>query len=919
VSVGYIPLHVHTIYSPYQSLISLDELVSRARFLGFPAVGISDHLSTYSHFTFYRLARENGIKPIFGVELTHSSLIGKRGTFHLTVIAENNEGYKNLVRLVSLHLSRGEGKFVTVEELSRNRKGLIALSGCKKGEVSSAVLEDRPGDARKVLERLIETFGENRVFVELMNHGLKEDFALNDQLSTIAGKLGIGVVVTNNDRFIERDDAAVLRELMRIAPERLSADLNDEGLGEFYLKREDDLRKYFYSHEEALSLSGEIAARCNVEFPSNFKVCFGGDAECDERLNQMCRRRFILRYHHSPAEKILERRMNIELKHFGSAGLSPFVLSILMLFNEARKRGISVEVSAGSILTSFVHYLLDMIPLNPVEHGLQFERHAAKPGGVPPSMELIVPVDCKDTFIGIVEDLFKGNCICFHIAQERMSLHTILSRLCDSYEIEESKRQVILSEVSSQSKVKVLSEVLAGSDHISRLYSSDLLVRKILHAAFSLRDKVLHLVMNSSKIVVMGEEFREWASIVEGRGAIGFANIDQDSVDDLDGWTFTLQHSHFLSAIEDTIKLIEGIRKTDGSDGVGRDKTIDFSSLDDKKTFSLIKSAETMGVYFLEGKGVRDLITRVKPGDFKELVNLIALYKPATLSEKLWKEYLEEEEEKKKPFVDRFVEEKILKETRGVLLFDTQVKDVLYHFAGIKGEDAERVMETLRGSLSADLPSVRLHFIKAALEKGADELSAQGVFDYIAESMRFVQNKASICMQAFLSYRTAYFKAHFFIQYFASLLNSYSGIRERQAVYLNYLDDKKVKVEKPDVNLSGERFLVEGDRLRAPLTIVKGLEREAVSAILEERQTGGSFSSFEDFMERVGWRMDQESIDSLIDSGAFNWLRESRENLKELSRELIQIVKKRGGKVESDEVERSGKGQLSLFDEENGV
>jgi len=913
--VGYIPLHVHTIYTPYHSLISLEELVSRARFLGFPAIGIADHLSTYAHFRFYKLAVEQGIKPVFGVEITHASFIGGRGSYHLTLLAENNEGYNNLVKLVSLHLSRGEGKQVTVEEISMFKKGLIVLSGCRKGEAATAVLGGRVSDARKVLERLIEIFGDRQAFVELMNHGLKEDFAVNDQLALEASRLGMGIVATNNDRFLEREDAGMLEELMRIAPGRVSAGLVGEGIEEYYLKKGNELEKYFYSHEEAVSLSGEIADRCNVEFPAEFRTCFGEEESCADRLRQMCRRRFILMYHNAKERETLEKRMDFELREFKNRKLASFVLSILELFKRVSEENVKVEVSSGYMITSLIHYLLGLVPLNPIEHGLLFELPSGERDDVPPYIELIVPVNGKDTFIKVVEELFGESCVCFHVTQERMSLHTILSRLCDSYELEESKRQVLLSEVTSRAGLKGLSEVLSESDHVSRIYSGDSVVRKILHAAFSLRERVLHFVMNGSKVVVLNERLRNWASIVEGKSSVGFVNIDQESIDILGGWTFTVQQSHFLSAVERTVRLLGDKAVGKGADNV---EMPDFSEIGDRETYELISSGDTSGVYFLEGKGIRDLVAGVRPKGFSELMNVIALYKPETLSGRLWKEYMKDEEEgEEEEKEDMDVDSEIMSETRGVLLYDTQVMEILQKYAGISGERAWRMMNKLKSGLDAELPSLRLQFIKSAIERGYDESLAQKVFDFLFSRMKFVQDRASICMQAFLSYRTAYLKAHHLAQYFVSLLNSYSGVKERQEEYLNYLNERGINVMGPDINLSGKEYSVEGDGVRAPLTIVRGVDNAIVDLILEERESGGRFGSFEEFFGRAGWKIKNNDLEVLVEAGVFDSINPDREKLRADIEELYSSFRMRHRLDDSTGKKEGEERQLSLFDEDD--
>jgi len=914
--VVYIPLHVHTVYSPYESLLTIEELVSRASFLEFPAIGITDHWSTYGHFEFYRLAKEYGIKPVFGSEVCHRSLTGDEEFFHLTLLAENDEGYKNLTKLVSLHFTKSDGRYITVDELNENSRGLIALTGCMKAQIVRAIDSGRGADARKAFERIVEIFGANNVYVELMNHGMKKQFSINEKLVQLGGEMGVKSVVTNNDRFIDKKDVSAFIEMLRLADKVL---LNEyEGyFEELYLKKHGELRKYYFAYEDALDRCLEVVERCNVELGDKFHVFFDSFAEADYAIADLVRRRYLLSYHGIDSDYEYKRRLEKELDHLRKKRLTPFVFFLFKLFQRARGEGINVEISSGELLRSFICYLLELVPLDPVRYGFRFDATINIELDSSTAVEIILPVDMKEGFIEIAERLTGEGRLFFDMTREEMSMQAIVSKLCDMYRIKESMRKVILAELSFHSSALKLGEFLDSSDQASRLYLSDGDLRYILRTAFSLRGKIVHLVMNSSKVVILPEGVSDSLSRVKGKGNVDFLMLDQKSINSLRFWVFGLQQSRFLTTIEETSKML--LLRGEKGGKRGKSPYLKPVSLDDTKTFRMISKGDTEGVYFLEGKGIKEVLIKAKPGTFSELVNCIALYKPSTIGAGLWKRYVGEVEIKEEWHNKNKAVKRVLDRTKGILLFDSQVEEILIKVAGLPEDEAAEIATELKIK-GAGTPSIRLKFINCAMDRGVSEEEAERVFDFIEKHMAFVQSEADTSMQAYLSYRTAYLKANHFLEYFVALLNSYAGISERQTNYINYLESRGVKLLGVDINRSGYGFVIEEQAIRYPISSLHGIDRNSLSIILEERKKSGDFSSLEDFMDRVGVELKVGVIEALIDSGAFDWVGGDRGRMKDYCRRYLRRLeeKKQVDKRETlkEYKKRRRTEQLSLFEEE---
>ena len=921
----YLPLHVHSIYSPFVGMMTPEEIVARASFLKFPAVALTDHWTTYGHFEFIRLARDSGIKPILGVEIQHSSLVESDGLFHLTLLAENNEGYTNLVSIVNEHYTKDRDHFVTPGEIASHCKGLIALSGCLKGEAAQAVIHGNLGRMREVIERLSEIFGSGNMYLEIMNHNNEKEQLVNDQLAVFSRKLSIPMVVTNNDRYAKKEDGKNYKILRMLAGD--SKDNEDESVKEeYYMKREKELEPYFYTSRSALKVPLEIAERCNVDLNTEGTVEFSSGTGKYDMLSRMCQRRLLLKFHSRPPDELsgLQGRLEEELGSCEDEGITGFLIFLKNMFETSSREGMWLELIGSDLCESFLAYLLEIVPLNPVDHGHAFESFSSPRFGVPAPLDILTSEPVKRHLREMVERLLPSYKVCFQVTRVEMSFTTIVKEIAERHGMTRYLLDEIATLLIPERKFKTLNSILENSDALTHLYRKEESFREILHAAHALHGKIIHFNLNSSRLVILPRNVGRLVSYIAGPGRDRFALLDNYTIESVGGWVLGMQHSHFLSALK---HVLEKVRKN-GKEPLRFD-TEDTRSgrwiplqLSDPKTYGLISSGETTGVYLLESQGIRELLTRIKPSSFDELVNVISLYRPAPLEGKLWQKYLENTEKKGKVYLPHHSLAAPLEKTRGLLLYKEQVREILKSSAGLKGESVLKVERALRRWNSGDLMNARLEFIRGCMNNGIDEEYGQKIFDFLLHSMKYTHNKTLSCSQAYLSYRTAFFKTHFMREYFASLLDSNVDVRERQKRYLEHLDDVGISILPLDINSSGSCYSVEENGIRAPLYSIKRVEPAVLDDIIAEREEGGVFSSLDDFLERMQGRISMQALWDLVEEGAFDWESKSRDQLSEALRVFFKDVDNVQDFLIEPKVSRSTKTkktsdrQLSFFDDD---
>jgi DNA polymerase-3 subunit alpha len=587
--------------------------------------------------------------------------------------------------------------------------------------------------------------------------------------------------------------------------------------------------------------------------------------------------------------------MEKELECASKEGLGDFLLFLRELFQSALHKGIWLEVMGGNLLESIVAYMLGIVPLNPAEYGLALETFSSSQQGVPSSLELVTSKESKETFFGLVKHHLSGYIPSFQVQQEEMSFHTIAKEILELRGAPENIREELVRLLIFDRKQKTLVNILEHSEPLMHLYNSDSDVREALHAAQALHGRICHFHLNASRLVVFPACTEEIVSFVTSSDNGRFALCSNAAIESLGGWLLGIQHSHFLSAIDETVKQMKieanGGMATENDQGIGRWLP---ETMNDPQTFSLITSGETTGIYLLESRGIRDLIEKIKPTDFSELINVISLYRPAPLEGKLWERYIDNAEKKGKVFLPHHFLAASLESTRGLLLYEEQVREILAYTAGLECDRTVVIENALKSKDTGKLFNARLEFIRGAMDSGVDEEDAQKIFDYLLHHVAYTHSKALSCSQAYLTYRTAFLKAHRFEQYFTALLNSNMDVKDRQKRYMKYLADVGIEILPADINASDFVFKLEETGIRAPLRAGKSVDQNELQAILEERDAKGEFQGLRDFIERMFERVSLRAVLELVEEGAFHPFGSSKEELEKLCKDFYED----GGKVE---------------------
>jgi len=905
--MSYVPLHVHTVNSTFRGMMTPQELVDASVRKGFEAVAMTDCWNTFGHYDFFRKARDNGIKPLLGVEISHSALRGRDNLHHLTLLAENNRGYRNITSIVQAHYGKKNGRYVTPDELKENAGGVIALTGSIEGEICQSLLGGSLTGMKKILADLAGIFGPDNIFIELMNHNTEKEWFLCDKLIELSRRTGIPSVVTNNDRFVSRDssDDYLVLDMIGAGHERRSRPGGEE---EYYLKVRKELEPYFTTSEDSLDLTGRIAERCNVELPEDFELSFAEYEDARGQLKQRCLRKYRAGLGEIDGEdrERVENAMRSELKQVEIENVIPFMIFLSDLFSRCRDKSIQLEVIGDELQQSILSFLLGITNIEPTAHGLVFECFCSEGDYFAPHLELITDAENSNAVFGIMCSILPECRIFYRVMRVDMSFKKIVEEVCSVMDVDGELIDNIISFAAGEGSEMDISSMFRDSTAFREMYGRDHSVRRIFHLADAFRGRICHFNLDSSRAVLLPEGAERMVSVLSNPDGEQFLQCGEDTLDLLRGWSFTLRHSRALAVISATLKSV-------GESSAERAGTVSDIPLDDSASYRLISSGDTDGVYLLESAGVKKMLSRIRPMCFDIFVDALSLYRPAPLKGELWRSYVDEGSEH--PAAHDSIHT-VLRDTRGVLLYREQVRRILEITSGMEGEDIYRMEKMLYDSDPSGLRNARLNFIRNCMERGIEESRCNSIFDFLRDRIRYTYRKSLACSRAYLSYVSAYMKTHCFTEYFTALFNVYSGDAGKRDTYRGHFEKKGGKVLPPDVNRSFLIFAAEGKNIREPIDTAG--DSELSTKIIEEREEGGNFESIGDFVRRLPG-IKEEMLLRMTDVGVFDSVGESR---KKVESELLELFEKRkiikvngAGQNRDDNNDGVHSRQLSIFDD----
>ena len=903
----FVHLHVHSEYSILDGACRIPALAARAAELQMPAVTLTDHGSLAGVVELYREAGKHGIKPIVGCELyvTDDRRRQEKGYAHLTVLAESNAGYANLIKLSSLGYLEGYyyKPRADWELLERHAQGLVVLSGCLSGRVSKALEENRPQDAARDLDRLVQIFGRDSTYVEIQNAGLDTQQRINPQLARLAEATGLPLVATGDVHYLRHEDARAHEALLCIQsgdslknPSHWKFDTD-----QFYFKTPDEMAADFAAYPEALRRTLEIADRCTVTIELGrillpaYPVPDGGDAF--DYLAQLCEDGLRRRYETITPE--LRERLAFELKTVKEMGFADYFLIVWDFIRFAKQNGISVGPGRGSSAGSLAAYCLEITDVDPIRYGLLFERFLNPARKDLPDMDIDFSVAGRDRVINYVAEKYGRDRVAQIITFGTMAARAAVRDAGRVLEIPYGSVDRI-AKLIPEGPGQALDACLKAGQELKQAYDADPLVREIVDLAKPLEGLVRQDSIHAAGVVIGAEPLIEVVPLQQ-------KGPDQEVVTQLGMWDVVdlgLLKIDFLGlrnldVIDETVALLG-------------DLDISSIPLDDEKTYELLARGDAIGVFQFESSGMREALRQVRPTEFEDLVALVALYRPGPMSyipvyarRKNGLEAVTYVDERLKP---------ITGPTYGICIYQEQYMQIAKEVAGFSPAEAETLRKAIGKKIHSLMASLESQFIEGCGRNGVQPAVARQLWKDMEQSRDYSFNKAHAACYALIAYRTAWLKANHPHEYMAALISSVMNTKDRVPFYVNACHELGIEVLPPDVNASQVDFAVVDGRIRFGLNAVKNVGETACRAIVGAREAGGAFTSIWEFTERVDPQVvNKRALESLVKCGALDSTGASRKGMVEVLDHALSW----GGREQADRIA----GQGSIFDlaEETGA
>ncbi len=875
-------LHTHTEYSMLDGISRIPDLVYQVRDMGMDSLAITDHGNLYGVVDFYSECKEAGIKPIIGCEVyvahrsRHDRNASERSPYHLVLLARDNTGYRNLMQLVTMaHLEGFHYRpRIDWELLQQFHQGLICLSGCASAEVPRLLGDGRMEDARRKILQYRELFGDG-YFLELQRHEHVEQLpAVNDALTRLGGELGIPLVVTNDSHYVRQHEAPY--QDLYICIQTNTTIQDDKRLrmedNSYYVKSPTEMGDLFADHPEALRNTQLIADMCHVELGFGQthlpKFPTPNGVPADEYLAQLCWEGFRRRYPRTTPEA--EERLNYELEVIRHTQFANYFLVVWDICDFVHRNSIMFGVR-GSAAASVALYCLGITDVDPLEYRLVFERFLNLERKEMPDIDMDFQDDRRDEVLHYVIDRYGSDrvaqIITFGTMGAKAALRDVGRSLGMSYgDVDRIARMVPF-------KTRTLDDALRVNPELTNTYQADNAVQNLVDNAKGLEGIVHHVSTHAAGVLIADEPLTETVPLQ--RPARGDENspvlMTQYSMDPVA--KLGLLKMDFLGLTNLTI-LDRATKLLDETQGIKID--VSRLPLDDKETFDLLSSGKTTDLFQLESAGMQRYIKELKPSNLGDIAAMIALYRPGPMEH-----------------IDTFIEAKhgrrgityphpslkeLLDETYGVIVYQDQVLLILQRFAGYSLGEADTVRKAMGKKIASLMAEERDRFIEGALGKGFDRPLATQVFDLIEPFAGYAFNKAHSVSYALISYWTAYFKAHYPLEYMCSVLNSRLDNTDRIVSSVNECSKLQIPVLLPDINLSGEFFTIDKESgatpsLRFGLAAIKTVGEGAVKPLVAERLENGPFESIDEFCRRADVSgLNRRTLESLVKAGAFDSL-----------------------------------------------
>ena len=919
----FVHLHLHTEYSLLDGACRITDVMEKAHATKMPAVAITDHGNMFGAIEFYRAAQERGIKPIIGCEVyvAPGSRFDKKASnaraaaSHLILLAKDDVGYKNLIKLVTAAHLEGFYYKPRIDKplLAEHAAGLIEMTSCLKGEVPAKIVDGQPAQAKAALDEYRHIFAPGDFYIELQDHGMETQHTVNRALIELAREFQLPLVATNDVHYVERAHSKAHDVLICLQTQSMLADEKRMRYpsDQFYLRTPDEIHALFAETPEALSNTLAIAEKCNLllEFGKlRFPVYHPPEGITREKyLRQLCEQGLRERYGieweapKNPGEKAIVERVEYELKVIEKTRFVSYFLIVWDFVHFAKSRGIPVGPGRGSVAGSVVAYVLKITDIDPLRYQLLFERFLNPERISPPDIDMDFCYNRRPEVIDYVRKKYGENCVAqiitFGTLGAKMVVRDVGRVLGLPYAEGDRIAKMIPPDIGM-----TLQKALDIVPELKAAYQNEDTTRRIIDYGFTLEGLVRNASTHAAGVVIGAEPLTNIVPLTTGTNSNEIVTqYSMNPLGDLGLLKMDFLGLKTLTVIKDTVELI--------AQTTGQRVDINQIPLDDKKTFDLLNKANTIGVFQLESQGMRDLCRRIGVDSIDVIIALIALFRPGPMN--MLDDYVHRKHGKTKVEYDHPLLAPILEETFGVFVYQEQVMQAANALAGYSLGAADSLRRAMGKKRPEEMEKQREIFIKGCHEKNKiPRAKAERIFETLAKFAGYGFNKSHSAAYAVIAYQTAWLKANYPVEFIAALLSNELANTEKIQLFVAECKRISIEVLPPDVNESGVRFTVSDGKIRFGLAAIKNVGEIAVENIIAARNTGGKFKSLEDFCERVDLRVvNRKVLETLVKCGAYDSLGPATAGRPRLFADIDHQMN-RAASLQRDR----DRGQAALFD-----
>ena len=885
---NFVHLHLHTDYSLLDGACEIGELTAEAARRGMPAVAVTDHGNLFAAANFFHKAGTHGVKPIIGCEVYVAPDNHKnRGSDaersnHLILLAENEEGYRNLIQLVSTGFLDGFYYKPRVDHdlLQQHSKGLIALSACLRGEVADALVSEKYDLAKTNAYRLRDIFGKGNFFLEVQDQGMEIETRINRDLVQLSRETGIPLVATNDCHYLTRSDAHAQEVLMCIQTGKTMSDSQRMKFptDQFYFKTAEEMAEVFRELPDAVSRTVTIADRCNVKiqrvtnpFPE-FKVPDGFTA--DSYFEKVVREGFVTR---APMlEKlasenrlrqplpVYESRLTSEIEMIKKMRFAGYFLIVWDFIHYARAQGVPVGPGRGSAAGSLVSYALHITDVDPLQYDLLFERFLNPERVSLPDIDIDFCMRRRGEVIDYVRQKYGDKSVAQIITFGTMAAKAVLKDAGRALDMPYGEVDRLAKMVPTTLNIS-LEDALKQSPQLDSMREKDERVKELVEVALRLEGLARHASTHAAGVVISPRPLTEIVPLYKSNKDEISTQYDMNALERIGLLKMDFLGLTTLTVLSDAVKLIKQNR--------GTDIDLDNLPLDDEASYKIFARGDTTGIFQFESHGMRDILRRYQPTRLEDLTALNALYRPGPIQGGMIDDFIARKHGKKKVTYDLPELQEILAETWGVILYQEQVMQIANRLAGFSLGDADLLRRAMGKKKHEEMAAQREKFVTGCIARKVPQKKAEKLFDLMAEFAGYGFNKSHSCAYALLAYQTAYLKTHYPVEFMAAMLTSETGNTEKVVKYINEARSMSITVLPPDVNSSAMNFTPIGDQIRFGLCAIKNVGENTVTGILQARETLGHFTSMFQFCESIDTRLlNKRVLESLVRSGAMDGL-----------------------------------------------